>query len=51
MIFFFIITKGFFNGRNCKYCFDEIVFYKKKSEVIVNWILIVSIVINEICFI
>ena len=46
MNFFLIKTKGFFNGRNCKQCFDETVFFLK-SEVIVNRILIVSIVINK----
>ena len=37
----------FFNQRNCKYCFDGIVFLL--SELIVNRVLIVSIVINKIC--
>ena len=40
---------GFFflNERNCKWCFDKIVFFL--SELAVNRILIVSIVINKIC--
>ena len=47
MNFFLTKIKCFFNERNCKLCFDEKVFFK--SELIVNRILIVSIVINKIC--
>ena len=47
MNFFLIKTKGFFNGRNCKYSVLTKWFFL--SELIVNRILIVSIVINKIC--
>ena len=45
--FFLIKIERFLNERNCKWCFDGRVFFL--SELILNRILIVNIIINKTC--